>query len=426
MTSFIKNQLTQIFCRQMQKIIKKHKPIIVAVAGSVGKTTTKLAIATVLSETLRVQYQKGNYNTPISIPLIFTGREMPSLYNPFSWIFAWLHGQRVLHSKYPYDVVVVELGTDAPGDIPHFESLIHPKISVITAVAEEHMEFFKTLDAIAAEELSVANFSDIVVINSDDIAERYLEAYIPKTKEVHSYGFGHAEYKISVTKNDKPEVSIDMGGGHNVTSKVDFAAKHSLKSIAAAVAVADLLEQKPEDIQKAILKITSPAGRMQLLDGIKDSKIIDDTYNSSPLAAKAALDSLYDYDAPQRIAILGMMNELGETSKSAHTAIGNYCDPSKLDLVVTIGQDANEFLAPAAENKGCKVIKCNGPTQAGKAVAENLKSGAVILAKGSQNGVFAEEAIKQLLADPEDAGKLVRQNAFWLKKKQSILEVGKR
>lgn len=419
MTNFIKQQLTRIFCWQMQKIIKKHRPTIVAVTGSVGKTTTKLAIATVLSETLRVRYQKGNYNAPISIPLIFTGREIPSLYNPFSWALAWLHGQRVLHGNYLYDVVVVELGTDAPGDIPNFESLIHPKISVITAVAEEHMEYFRTLDVVASEELSVANFSDIVIINSDDIAEKYLEQYISKTKEIHSYGFDHAEYKISVKEGDRPEVSIDMGGGHSVTSKVDFVAKHSLKSIAAAVAVADLLELKPEDIQKAISKITSPPGRMQLLDGIKGSIIIDDTYNSSPLAAKAALDTLYEYDAPQRIAILGMMNELGETSENAHNQIGNYCDPSKLDLAVTIGKDANEFLASAAENKGCKVIKCEGPIQAGKAVTENLKPKGIILAKGSQNGVFAEEALKQLLANPEDANKLVRQNAFWAKKKQA-------
>jgi len=420
MTSFIKNQLTKIFCRQMQKIIKKHNPTIVAVAGSAGKTTTKLAIATVLSQTLRVRYQEGNYNAPISVPLIFTGRTMPSLYNPFSWASAWLHGQKVLHNEYPYDVILLELGIDSPGDMAVFKDLLRPKISVVTAVADEHMEFFKTLDAVAAEELAVAEFSDVLVINSDDIPEKYLNQFT-KDKEIHSYGFGHAEYKITSNKlsNGSYEVNIDLGGGQKVAETLNFVAEHTLKSVAAAVAVADLLEVKTEDIQKAIPKIAPPAGRMQLFKGIKNSTIIDDSYNSSPISAQAALKTLSQFDAPQHIAILGMMNELGETSKIAHEQLGNACDPSKIDLVITIGKDANSYLAASAEAKGCKVIRANSPIEAGNAAAENLKPGAVVLAKGSQNGVFAEEAIKPLLADPNDNDKLVRQSSFWLKKKQA-------
>jgi UDP-N-acetylmuramoyl-tripeptide--D-alanyl-D-alanine ligase len=390
------------------------------VAGSAGKTTTKLAIATVLSQTLRVRYQEGNYNAPISIPLIFTGRTMPSLYNPFSWIAAWMHGQKVLHNKYPYDVIVLELGIDAPGDMAVFKDLLHPKISVVTAIADEHMEFFKTIEAVAAEELAIAEFSDILVINSDDIPETYLNQFT-KEKEVHSYGFGHAEYKITSSKlsNGSYEVNIDLGGGQKVTEALNFVAEHTLKSVAAAVAVADLLEVKTEDIQKAIPKITAPAGRMQILKGIKNSTIIDDSYNSNPISAQAALKTLNLFDAPQRIAILGMMNELGEISKQAHEQIGNACEPNKIDLVITIGKDANSYLAAAAEAKGCKVIRANSPIEAGKAAAENLKPGAVVLAKGSQNGVFAEEAVKLLLADPSDSKKLVRQSSFWLKKKQT-------
>ena len=146
--------------------------------------------------------------------------------------------------------------------------------------------------------------------------------------------------------------------------------------------------------------------------------IIDDTYNASPEAVKAALDTLYGIEAPQRIALLGNMNELGDYSESAHREIGQYCNPEKLDLLVTLAGDANTFTAAEAEAKGCTVVRVDSPYDAAEKIKFALKPGAVILAKGSQNRVFAEEAVKQLLADPADQSKLVRQSASWLKIKQ--------
>jgi UDP-N-acetylmuramoyl-tripeptide--D-alanyl-D-alanine ligase len=154
---------------------------------------------------------------------------------------------------------------------------------------------------------------------------------------------------------------------------------------------------------------------MRRLVGINNSTIIDDTYNASPEAVSAALKTLYRLDAPQKIAVLGNMNELGKFSAEAHRQIGEQCDPKQLDLVVTIGPDANKYLAPAAEKKGCKVGTFSDPYQAGEFVKLQIKPGALVLVKGSQNKVFAEEAVKTLLADPVDASKLVRQSRYWMK-----------
>jgi len=153
---------------------------------------------------------------------------------------------------------------------------------------------------------------------------------------------------------------------------------------------------------------------MQILRGVENSIIIDDTYNASPVAVKAALDVLYGTTAPQRIAILGSMNELGGYSRQAHEEVGEYCDPKKLDLVITIGKDAEKHLAPAAKKRGCTVESVMSPYEAGERARNALKSSAVVLAKGSQNGVFAEEALKSLLSDPNDEGRLVRQSKYWL------------
>jgi UDP-N-acetylmuramoyl-tripeptide--D-alanyl-D-alanine ligase len=182
----------------------------------------------------------------------------------------------------------------------------------------------------------------------------------------------------------------------------------------AAAAVARKLGMAEADIKIGIKNINPVPGRMQRLKGVNDSVIIDDSYNSSPEAAKLALDSLYQLKAPQKIALLGSMNELGEYSQTAHEEVGSYCDPKQLELVVTLGPEANEFLAKAAEAKGCQVRKFDSPYQAGDFIRQAIKPGAVILIKGSQNQVFAEEAIKVLLADTADQSKLVRQSKDWM------------
>ena len=105
------------------------------------------------------------------------------------------------------------------------------------------------------------------------------------------------------------------------------------------------------------------------------------------------------------------------STKGAHTEIGKLCDPSELDLVVTIGPDANAYLAPAAAANGCTVKTFTNPYDAGEYVKPRVKPNAIIYAKGSQNKVFAEEAVKSLLADPKDVGKLVRQSEYWLRRK---------
>ena len=192
-------------------------------------------------------------------------------------------------------------------------------------------------------------------------------------------------------------------------------------SALAAAAVAVKLGLPQEDIAAGFGDIKPYAGRMQRLNGIKNSVIIDDSYNASPAAMKLALDELYKQQAPQKIALLGNMNELGDYAKQAHQEIGDYCDPKRLDLVVTLGPEANEFLAPAAQAKGCQVKSFDSPYDAGEYIKSVIKDKAVALIKGSQNKVFAEEAIKSLLANKADDVKLVRQSPQWLDiKKQAF------
>lgn len=421
MKQLIKSVLTRIFLVQAKSILKNHNPLVVAVVGSVGKTSTKLAIAKILSQKYRVRFQEGNYNVPLTLPFVLTGQQLPNLVNPFGWLRAWLRGQKYVYGNFPYDVVLLELGTDAPGDIIKFKDIVKVDIAVVTAISEEHMEFFSGLESVAEEEFSIAQFSDKLVINSDDCNKEFVKLFVQPQATVVTYGYGaKTNYTVSAKRNNHHSFNADVSlptAQSSVSATVSVASKHGLKAVAAAVAVADVLGLSKKQIEKGLNAITPNAGRMRLFEGLQSTIIIDDTYNSSPLAAEAALRTLYEMQAPQRIAILGSMNELGAVSRTAHEQIGSLCKPEKLALVVTIGEQANTYLATAAEKQGCNVIRTNSPVKAGKVAAQNLQAGAVILVKGSQNKVFAEEAVKQLLANPSDIDNLVRQSNFWMSKK---------
>lgn len=414
----VKSFITRLLERQTRRLLRKFQPKIIAVTGSVGKTSTKIAIATVLSEKYRVLAHYGSYNTHIALPLAIFNLRMPlNLRNPFAWLNIYFKMSRQIHKPFPYDVLVLELGTDHPGEVAYFKKYLRPDIAVVTAVAAEHMAFFGTLEAVAQEELSVTGFSGLSIINRDDIDTKYAK-FVPNNINIDTYGTsGVAEYRFMVDNFVPGEgFSGSFVSPEHKEQKVTLSVvgEHNIRTAVAAGAVGIKMGLSAEQVATGLQKIRPVHGRMNLLKGLEGSTIIDDTYNSSPIAAVAALQTLYVFPAKQRIAILGSMNELGDYSRQAHEQVGKSCDSALLDWVITIGEDAEKYLAPAAESRGCRVRSFRSPYDAGACAHQLMEPGAVILAKGSQNGVFAEEAIKILLHSTEEESSLVRQTADWL------------
>src|SRR6185437_12482971 len=120
------------------RLCKKNQLKTIGVVGSIGKTSTKLAIASVLKQKSRVQYQDGTYNDLVTVPLVFFGEELPRLFNPLAWLALFWRNQKALRRPYPYDVVVVELGSDGPRQIGQFQRYLRLEIGVITAITPEH------------------------------------------------------------------------------------------------------------------------------------------------------------------------------------------------------------------------------------------------------------------------------------------------
>jgi UDP-N-acetylmuramoyl-tripeptide--D-alanyl-D-alanine ligase len=412
MKKIAKTLLVKILGWQLRRLLKRIDIKVVAVAGSVGKTTTKHVIAEFLQTSGRVHYQEGNYNVPLTVPLVFFNEEIPSLLNPLAWAKLLLRNEAKIKDFYPYDIVVIELGIDAVGEMDQFAKYVKPDVGVLTSIAPEHMEFFKDLDEVAAEELKIQDFCDKLIVGIDDIPETYQvhihDAVTYGVSETADYRFIPRDQNVTIKTPTK-----------NIQTTTLFVGRHVQKSLAAAVAVADVLELKVKDEEAVLAAISPMPGRMQLLEGKNGSLIIDDTYNNvSQVPLMAALDVLYAARATSRIAVLGNMNELGRFSKGAHEQVGMYCDPKKLDLVVTLGPDSNKYLAAAAKRVGCEVVSFDSPYEVGEYLKSKLQKGTVVLVKGSQNRVYLEEAVKYLIANLSDRKKLVRQSRAWMTKKE--------
>jgi UDP-N-acetylmuramoyl-tripeptide--D-alanyl-D-alanine ligase len=423
----------QYIQRRLEKYVKqyfdKHRPKLVVVVGSVGKTTTKTAIATVLASKFNVRMEPENHNTEISLPLAVLGIAYPPpevLHKFGTWHKIYAAIRQRIRQPDNVQIIIQELGTERPGEIAGFGQYLRPDIAVVTAVAPEHMANFPDgLAAVAREELSVANFSQLLIVNHDDVDGQF--ASLVDNSNITDYGTKGGEYRFAT--DDQTPLDGYSGsllgpefGANGIPTTVHLVGEHNLKAIAAAASVAAKLGMSAPDIAAAVQTVRPVAGRMNLLKGVRGSTIIDDTYNSSPSAAIAALLTMYLIKAPHRIAILGSMNELGDFSAAAHQQVGQMCDPNWLDWVITIGEEANQHLAPAAKANGCQVATFVDPISAGAFANQVIEDGAAVLAKGSQNGVFAEEAVKIILDTTDQESQLVRQSADWIARKKSWIE----
>lgn len=414
------------------KYFKAHPDVrLIVVVGSVGKTSTKSALARVLGRTMRVRMHPGNHNTDISAPLAMLGVDYPkSLRSISEWQRVFREVRARVEQSADVDVVIQELGVDRPGDMKRFIRYVQPELAIVTAITPEHMANFTDLGQVAREELMISQVSKSVVVNANDTDQEYFKFIDPGTK-VLTYGFNtEDDYRYDI-EGSAPESGytgtvVTKGSGVVAPMNLRVVGRHSTLPILGAVAASHVLGVSIEGAIAGVSDMSQVPGRMNILKGIQGSTIIDDTYNSSPAALKGALEALFAMSGSQRVAILGSMNELGETSRQEHEAVGRLCVPASLDILITVGEEANSYLAPAAKDSGCVVYQAWNALEAGELARSLMIPGAVILAKGSEGGIFVEEAVKYLLDNKSDEASLVRQSAEWMNRKRKYFEGSKK
>ncbi|MFA6392396.1 MAG: UDP-N-acetylmuramoyl-tripeptide--D-alanyl-D-alanine ligase [Patescibacteria group bacterium] len=431
-------KILEIKLRYLAKLIlKKYNPEVIGITGSVGKTSAKDAVFAVLEKKFRVRKNVKNYNNEIGVPLTIIGSESGNK-NIFSWlaIFFKAFGLIIFKDKNYPEKLILEMGADHPGDIKYLVGMAPCKVGIITAIGTlgpVHLEFFKNVKQLIEEKSNIISHlsqEGFAVINQDDV-----NVFPLKTKtnaKVISFGFAeNADVRASdvsiANQVDKGEGKLITG----VTFKIHYKesvvpvllpqalGKHQIYAALCAAAVGTIYEMNLSDISEALRSYVSPAGRMHLIPGIKHTAIIDDSYNSSPVAAIAALETLKTFqiaDGKSKYAVLGDMAELGAYTKEGHEEVGKYV-AKVADVLITIGEKAKIIAEAARENNMLKdrVFEFDDAESAGRFIQERLIEGDLILVKGSQS-VRTEKVVKELMAEPLRAEELlVRQGKAWQK-----------
>ncbi len=431
MKEIFKKTITYILKKEAQLILKKYKPKVVAITGSVGKTSTKDAVYAVLSNIAYVRKSEKSYNSQIGLPLTILG--VPNGWSsPVVWIKNILKGLWLFlyPHKYP-EWLVLEVGVGKPGDMKETASWLATDVVIITAIGDTpaHIEFFNSRKHLIEEKsglIKTLKKDGLLVLNADDEAVLGMKS---KTKNITvTYGFqkdaqilANGDQILYLKDSGIPEgviYRIEEGGNSLpvVVSGV-FGRNHIYASLA-TLAMASGLKLNMIEAINSLKNYDVPAGRMRLLVGINDSFIIDDTYNSSPFACESALNTLKEVkNKGRKIAVLGDMLELGKHTEESHKNIGKIAS-IKTDILCVVGPRAQSIKDGAFEAgmPSENIFEFSNSYLAGEFLKTFVASGDMILVKGSQ-GVRMERTVEAILKDQKNKAKLlVRQDKEWLDK----------
>jgi UDP-N-acetylmuramyl pentapeptide synthase len=435
MKSTFKNIIVNILTWEARMVLKRYKPKIVAVTGSVGKTSTKDAIYIALAPYVHVRRSEKSYNSEMGVPLSILG--MPNGWtNPFIWAKTLIGGLGliVFPHKYP-EWLVLEIGADKPGDIKSIAKWLKPDVVVLTRFPDVpvHIEFFESKEHVIEEKTSLAQAlkpDGLLVLNGDDPV---VSALFGKHGAVTAlYGFNDM---LPIRGKHLKFSYIDDGFGHKIPKGREWTlvvpeyeyivsmpyiiGESHVTAALAACAVVYGLGFEMEKAVTALREYHTPPGRLALLAGLNGSILIDDTYNSSPIASRSALELLKEIQVSggRKIAVLGDMMELGKYTQEAHELVGKQI-PESCDFLVTVGQ-RSKYIDEGAKEAAFSLTRIkhfDTAEQAGEFLKTTVHGGDIVLIKGSQS-VRLERVTKALLADPSKASELlVRQESEWDKR----------
>ncbi len=405
-------------------LVRKYSPTIIAITGSVGKTSTKDGVYEAFCDWRRTRKSSGNLNTEIGAPLVFLGEKRAGR-GIKEWALIFLKGLLLLLKRdkdYP-EIVVAELAADKPGDIEYLSGFIKPDIAVVTAVGKVpvHIEFYRNADEVAKEKeklVMALSQSGKAILNADD---PYVSQMQTKAEKIT---FGTKKDADVVIKDFK-STSTD---GSSLTLSYQgkdyplFLSKcigDSFAYVAASVfAVGISLGIEPKRLSKRLSKIRPANGRQQIIKGKKETIILDGSYNAAPSSMMSALRALKDLPGKRKIAVLGDMLELGRFSNEEHRKIGRFA-AEFCDYIFSVGEWKEE-IKRAAIHAGMKeenIFVFSKSEQVIDELEKIILEKDIILVKGSQ-GIRMERIVFAIMRDPERAEELlIRQESPWKNKK---------
>lgn len=349
---------------------------VVAITGSVGKTSTKDIVASVLSKKYNVLKTEGNYNNHIGVPLT------------------------ILKLK-NHTAMVVEMGMNNLGELEVLTDIAKPNIAIITNVGTSHIGNLGSRENILKAKLEIVQGLDlngILVINNDnDLLNNWnknqhkikTKTYgIVNTSDIQAYNIENQEDKSKFNieiENELYEVEVPIGGNHFVYNSL------------CAITIGNILEIPVTEMIKGIKEFELTKSRMEI-QKVNNITIINDCYNANFDSVKAAVEYLGKTQNKRKIAILGDMLELGDFSKELHEKVGEEVINQKIDVLIVVGTEAKNIakVVKLKQTNLLNVYECDSNEEAIKLINKVKKNGDCILVKAS-NGMKFKEIVDSLL-----------------------------
>ena len=338
---------------------------IVGITGSVGKTLTQNAIASVLSQKYRTVVGNENLDPTFRIP------------------------NTILKAKKWDKFLVLEYGVEHPGDMDHYLSLVKPKIAVVTTISPTHLKYLKSVQGVYDQKVKLVESlhkNGHAVLNADD--PEVVKMASQTTARIWWYGNkARNGVKISHFGENLKGANFRLHyKGQKATVNWKVFGEHQLLSAYAAATVGIVAGLTLKQIAKGLSATRPPEHRLNLIT-TKDANIIDDTYNASPVAAERSIATLRSLgNSKQKIAVLGQMRDLGHESQELHNELGKQIAKSKINQLITVGKTASTIAKAALKNGfGGKIIVTSNTKEALKSLQNSANPKNIILVKGSRH-----------------------------------------
>ncbi len=359
--------------KAIQEIAKYKRSLydipVIAVTGSVGKTSTKDIIASILSQKYNVLKTEGNFNNHIGLPM-------------------------TLLKLKDHTAVVVEMGMNHFNEIRVLTNIAKPTVAVITNIGTSHIGNLGSRENILKAKLEILEGlkeNGTVIINNDnDLLSNWAQTV--DNYNVFTYGIVNKSKLIPKEikeKNDGTEYKVNINE-KEYEVKVPVGGRHFIYNSLCAIAVGKTLNIEPEKIIQGISSFKLTSKRMDFKKVKNDAIVIADYYNASYDSVKSALEVVKSYKANRRIAVLGDMLELGDFAKQLHEEVGNEVFKNNIDILITVGE-LSKNIAKTAKEKGLKeVYECDNNKEAAQILNAKIQKDDLILLKASNGMKFGE------------------------------------
>ena len=349
---------------------------VVAVTGSVGKTTTKDMVSAVLGEKYQVLKTDGNHNNNIGLPMT------------------------VLRLMRSHQIAVLEMGMNHPGEIDYLTRIARPDVALITNIGDSHIENLGSRENILKAKCEIFHGMTAqgkAVLNGDDPLLRTLEGRLEQPITWCGTGEGCDWRMTDLEEHWQDHMECQL---HSPTTawhqEIPGLGAHMVYPAAMAAAVGRMFGVSDEQIHRGILEFEPTKMRMAIVHRGDHITILNDTYNANPQSMRAAVDILAKQPSAYRIAVLGDMLELGELGPGLHEGVGKFLGASGIDCLVTVGK-LGGYIADGAESAGCREIyRCANQAEAQIALAKVLRPGSTVLVKASR-GMKFEHLVEYLV-----------------------------